>query len=117
AARKKDGQWFLCVSKYTRELQNELRSLMDWLGVALGGSAAGALSRIPTHYIQLEEENKVLAARDRLQLDILKETHRCWRNKTLSSAKARAMDGFCGIPFRMKSYAMAETAKVTFVWH
>ena len=83
-ARKRDGQWSICVAKYEEELQNELRSLMDWLGVALGGSGVGALSRIPTHYIQLEEENKALAARDRLQLGIPKETHRCWRNKILS---------------------------------
>jgi hypothetical protein len=83
-ARKKDGQWFICVSKDLKGLKDELRSLIDWLGVALGGSGVGAISRIPTHYIQLEEENKALAARDRLQLDTPKETHRCWRTKILS---------------------------------
>jgi hypothetical protein len=93
AARKNDGQWFL-FAKTARMFATDIKFLIDWLEVALGGSGfeSSVSSTLFSGCIKLRDENQSLFSEDATQ------THGCWRKKILSGNILAVPRSTTGVP-------------------
>ena len=86
AARRMEGQWFLCCS-HKQLLDADFGFLIDWLEVALGGTgfSSSCSAAVFSGCSSLREENQTISSPDAMHSFSTKSLkHTCWRKKMLS---------------------------------